>query len=102
MRALWHHISESNWINFVLMGLLVYGAWWKYDSMRNELLLKDEVIAKQELRIKNAEVEAELNTKLSSEIASYFEERINNLERSKLLANEVWEGVRKVDYKWKH
>lgn len=98
MKGLWHHISESNWINFVVVGVVAWYAWTYVQGLKNDLADKDRVIQEQEKRIANARLESEVNAMTAAEIAMYFETRLDNLEKSKRVADAVWKGVRKVEY----
>lgn len=83
----WHHVAESNWINFVVAGLIM---WYVYGLMVANGD-KDRIIAQQEMQL-------ELNKEAMSVIANDVYNRLDNIDNAKAVQNQIWNGVRKKEY----
>jgi hypothetical protein len=98
MRQLWHHIAESNWINFAIVGAVVFYAWMYVQNLKQANELKDAVIAEQTRQIKSAKLQIEVDREAAAVVYADVYERLANMSSSKKVAEEKWHGVRKVSY----
>ena len=99
---IWHHVAESNWINFVVVGAVVYAGWLYVNGLRNELSDKTAQIQQQKVALELASTQAKLESEVTamtiSTLAEYVESRLDNIEDSKKVGKANWIGVRKVEY----
>jgi hypothetical protein len=81
VKTLVHHITESNWLPYIIIAMLLFYV-YLLTEQKNKLALQSEV-----------------DREATSIIAQEFHNRIANLEKSKQVENETFEGIRTIRYK---
>lgn len=90
----WHHTTESNWVPYVIIACVCGVVFWMYTTIQS----KELIIQDQAAKIANAELASEVSALTMAEIAVYVNNRLDNLEKSKDVANAVFKGERVEKY----
>jgi large-conductance mechanosensitive channel len=85
MKTIMHHILESNWINFVIAGVIMFLGYQYVENLRTEN--------------KNLQLQLEVNRESEAIVYNDIYTRLMNIEETRKVESEVWGGVRTIRYK---